>query len=233
MRVLIVEDEAPAARRLRRLVGEALALDAENMTHAETLGAAQELIAHEVFDLLLLDLDLSGRDGFDILRRAHSGRIATIIVSANTGRALEAFDHDVVDFIAKPVSAERLARALVRARDAQSDEIRLALHRHGGVDIVAVKDIIRLSGADDYVEIATRDGRRFLHDENLQTLEKRLPPFFIRVHRSHIANILLVTRLDATDGNQCILMTENGEKIPVSRRRRAKVKAALADRSHI
>lgn len=227
MNILIVEDEAPAARRLRRLVAADLGLEIDDIAVADNLDVAQQIIRETRIDLLLLDLDLSGLDGFDVLRATGAKKPATVIVSANIDRALDAFDHDVVDFVAKPVSAERLSRALARVREAQSGEMRLIVRAQGRTDIIPASQIVRISGAGDYIEIATTGGQIYLHDDRLEALEKRLPPSFLRVHRSYIVNMAYALQLRTMDRDRRVLMMRNGEEIPVSRRRMSATRAAL------
>jgi two-component system, LytTR family, response regulator len=227
MNILIVEDEAPAARRLRRLVAAELGLEIDDIAVADNLDTAQQIIRETRIDLLLLDLDLSGLDGFDVLRATGAKKPATVIVSANIDRALDAFDHDVVDFVAKPVSAERLSRALARVREAQSGEMRLIVRAQGRTDIIPASQIVRISGAGDYIEIATTGGQIYLHDDRLEALEKRLPPSFLRVHRSYIVNMAYALQLRTMDRDRRVLVMRNGEEIPVSRRRMSATRAAL------
>lgn len=226
VKILIVEDEAPAARRLRRLVADILAVDAQEIAIADTIDEAFAALADRAFDLLLLDLDLAGRDGFALLRGACAGRLATIIVSANIDRAIEAFDHDVVDFVAKPVLLERLKRALSRAADARKDDFHVMVRAPGRVEIIDARSIIRISGAGDYVEIIAKAGRRFLHHEKLDALERRLPKSFVRTHRSHIVNTERVARLRASGGKH-FAVSEDDVETPVSRRRLRTVRDAL------
>ncbi len=227
MKILIVEDEAPAARRLRRLVAAELAVDIDDIAVAESLDIAQRLIRETKIDLMLLDLDLSGHDGFEILRAAATDQPATVIVSANIDRALDAFDHDVVDFVPKPVSAERLSRALARVREARSGEMRLIVRAQGRTDIIPISLIVRFSGAGDYIEISTASGQCFLHDDTLEVLEKRLPASFLRIHRSYIVNMAHAHQLRVIDRDRRVLVMNNGEEIPVSRRRMRATRIAL------
>mgnify|MGYP000443690624 CR=1 FL=1 len=101
MRVLIVEDEAVAARRLERLVAAALGPKLCDIAIAETVTAGRLAIAARRIDLVLLDLDLNGADGFEIIRGAPDAP-RTIVVSARTDRAIDAFDNAVIDFVSKP-----------------------------------------------------------------------------------------------------------------------------------
>ncbi len=225
--MLIVEDEAPAARRLRRLVCSELSLDTDQCTLVDNLPDAARILAERHFDLLLLDLDLSGRDGLELLRTARSEPVAAVIVSANVDRALDAFDHDVVDFVAKPISAERLSRALARARERRAGEMRLVIRSLGRTDILPVRQVVRIAGADDYAEVTVSDGATYLHSETLDVLEKRLPPTFVRVHRSHLVNLEYVSQVRTLGSGRHCLVTRDEQEIPVSRRKWSGVREAV------
>jgi two-component system response regulator LytT len=220
MNVLIVEDEAPAARRLERLVRSHLGERLAGLSLASTIEAARTELASGRTDLLLLDLNLNGADGFSLLDSEI--RPSTIVVSANSSRAIDAFDHAVIDFVAKPVSADRLALALDRALERKSTRTpgpaSLAVRSAGRIDLAPFADIVSLSGADDYVEVVLGNGRRFLHDTRLQELERRLPPGFVRVHRSHICNTVHIQALKVS-GGRGLLELHGGTSIPVSRSR--------------
>lgn len=224
MKLLIVEDEASAARRLIRLVGAFR--PTADLVHAEDAEGAMTQLNNAVFNGILLDLNLAGSNGFDVLRAV--GDTPVIVVSAHVERSLEAFDHAVLDFVPKPVVAERLAKALDRL-DAQASGTRVAtlIVRSGGrVEIVDCAHIVRMQGADDYAELVMSDGRRLLHDAGLAALERRLPPDFIRTHRSHIVNAAMVVGVQSTDAGPLALLAQN-EIAPISRRRAADVRRRL------
>lgn len=227
MKILIVEDEAPAARRLRRLVAAELTLDPDSILLIDNIQEAKAYLEQTAVDLLLLDLDLSGRDGFELLQNSGVSQSATIIVSANVDRALEAFDQEVVDFVPKPVSTERLSRALIRAREADKGEQRLTIRSQGKTDIIEVRTISHVSGADDYVEVVTVTGDRLLHYDRLEAMEKSLPVDFLRVHRSHIVNMKHVVKMQNMGDRQRLLITIDGSEVPVSRSNVKRVLAAL------
>ncbi|MET0156932.1 MAG: LytTR family DNA-binding domain-containing protein, partial [Methyloceanibacter sp.] len=147
-------------------------------------------------------------------------RPRTIVVSARSDRAIDAFDHAVIDFVAKPVSAERLGIALDRALDqTRTSKGSLAVRSAGRIDLAAFADIVALSGADDYVEVILADGRRFLHDMRLRDLEKQLPSGFVRVHRSHIANTAHLRAIRTLPGRRRVLDLTGGASLPISRNR--------------
>lgn len=228
MNVLIAEDEAPAARRLERMVGEHLGSRIRRLVVAPTLEAAQAALGETRFDLLLLDLDLNGADGFALLQAGAAPRV--IVVSARSDRAIDAFDHAVVDFVTKPVAAPRLALALDRALKSAPLERgggTLAVRSAGRIDLAAFTDIVALSGADDYVEVVLADGRRFLHDTRLSELERRLPPGFVRVHRSHIVNTAHLRAIRTLPGRRRALEMAGGVVVPASRTRQNLLPASL------
>lgn len=231
MKVLIAEDEAPAARRLERMVTDHFGARLDRVVLAPTVEAARAELDRERFDLLLLDLDLNGADGFSLLDPG-AAHPRIVVVSARSDRAIDAFDHAVADFVTKPVGAERLARALERAlAPAASSAPRglasLAVRSAGRIHLAAFADIVALSGADDYVEVVLADRRRFLHDMRLQELERRLPPGFVRVHRSHIANTAHIGAIRLLPGGRRALQLSGGAEIPVSRSRVGAVTALI------
>jgi two-component system, LytTR family, response regulator LytT len=218
MRVLIVEDEAPAHRRLRRLVQATRGYEQSLIEVAESLRDAQRLLDGATWDVVLLDLDLSGRDGFELVGRFPSASPTQIIVvSAYPQRAIEAFEHAVVDFVRKPVSASRLAQALGRVRREPVGEGRPPLV--GTVELVRLERVLCASGADDYVELHLHDGRRVLYDSSLDEIEGQCGADFVRVHRSHLVNLRHVVRLISADAESRQIELTGGVTVPVSRRR--------------
>jgi DNA-binding LytR/AlgR family response regulator len=214
MRIAIVEDEAIIARRLERMVrgivGEA------TIDVASSFDAALQLTRAPI-DLLFLDLNLHGRDGFALLEEAAAARFQTVVVSAHHDQALRAFEYGVTDFVAKPWSEERLRRAIERVRGGRTSAARTLMVRKGReLRAVAVDDIDTIRGADDYSELHLRDGSLHLHAKSLSALETLLPDSFLRVHRSWIVNLARVrgTRSDA-------VVMQSGAVIPVGRIYRA------------
>ena len=226
IRVLIVEDEAPAHRRLSRLIHATPGYERATIEVAESLRDAHRLLEGAEWDVVLLDLDLAGRNGFDLVGRfSSSSPTQIIVVSAYPQRAIEAFEHAVVDFVRKPVSASRLALALGRLRrePLSDDATSLLVRRRGGVELVRLEQVLCASGADDYVELHLRDGRRALHDATLDELEAQLTAGFVRAHRSHLINVRHVTRLLDGDADGRTVELSGGLTVPVSRRRFAAV----------
>ncbi|MBC7842438.1 MAG: response regulator transcription factor [Gemmatimonadaceae bacterium] len=229
MTVLIVEDDLPAQRRLVRLLRAHPEYRDACVVCADDVTEARRVLASEAVKLVLLDLDLHGDDGFGVLSAASTAGTMVVVVSANTHRALRAFDVGVVDFVAKPVNAARLMIALGRV---QPDAIRrrpaaLIVRSRHGLERVSVEDVLYISGADDYVAVTLMSGRRLLHDEPIAHLERQLPSDFLRVHRSHIVRRDSVRRVLDGPGGTRIIELRNGARVPVSRRRVALVLRTL------
>ena len=196
MRVLIVEDERMAARRLERMTREILGDSLSEIVCLERMEESEEFLGSNNIDLLLLDLNLSGKDGFELLKMATAGPFQTIIVSANTDQALRAFEHGVLDFVPKPVDHNRFEHALARVSGEHTPAILgspsaryLAVKRLGALFLVPVERVLYLKGAGDYVEIHLRDGTTELHSKSLESLEKILPDRFVRIHKSYVADL--------------------------------------------
>ncbi len=231
MRILVVEDEPVIARRLLRLLGEILQQPAGSIDSARSFDMAQTMLQHNHYDLLCLDLNLHGQDGFDLLATAVAGRHQTIVISANTDRALTAFEYGVVDFVPKPFDRERLAQALSRVSAThrpQSLRARVLTFRDGNrTRIFKVECIRAIHGADNYAEVELEDGRRLLHDKSLDQLEEMLPARFHRVHRSHIVDLARIVGLENLPGSRYRAHLDSGEFVPVSRSRIRKLRDQL------
>lgn len=226
MRVLIVEDEPPIARRLVRLLRE------QGITRVETcvtLDAAAATLARGAVDVVFLDLNLNGRDGFDLVRRAAAGAFHTVVVSAHTERALEAFDLGVLDFVGKPFGAERIGRTLERLRGARAAHpaAALAVRSAGRIALVPVSDLAYVRAAGSYSELVLRDGSVRLHSKPLDRLLAVLPASFERVHRSYLVRLDEVVRLRVQEGSRYALVLASGEEIPVGRSRVESVRTRL------
>ncbi len=227
MRIAIVEDEPLVARRVERLTRIA-------RPHAEcrcfsSLPEALAGLAEAPADVVLLDLNLRGDDGFELLAAAVATAAETIVISANVDRAIEAFDWGVVDFVPKPFSQARLERALDRldASD-RAPTARVVVRHRGQLEVIDVARLLAVHGAGDYAELELDDGTSRLHEKGLDALERALPQRFLRVHRSHILNLEAVHAIRSLPGSRYRATLANGAAYPVSRRRVQALREAIA-----
>lgn len=233
MRILIVDDEAPARERLRRLLAE---LDGDYQIAGEAADGLQALQACESgdVDLVLLDISMPGMDGLDAAGRltARDPPPAVILVTAYPDFALEAFEHRVDDYLVKPVRRERLQAALQRAgvpkrpqRHAllepahpQGVRSRLSASYRGGLRTVALEEVIYFQAEQKYVTLRHSEGRLLL-DESLKSLEEEFGEQFIRIHRNALVARRAILGLEKdADGNTRVQLRSCDERLPVSRR---------------
>lgn len=231
MRILIVEDETIVAHRLARLLSELLGKRIRNITIQKSHQEAASALRDETPDVLFLDLNLNGRDGFELLTHAVSCSFHVIVVSANVDRALEAFEYGVLDFVPKPFSAKRLRKALERidktGGKAEHRARHLSVRIGDAVELIPLESVASIQGADNYSEIICINGRRLLHQKTLSRLETLLPDDFIRVHRSHIVNLHHAGALHSSEGSRYELTLSDGRSVPVGRTRVKTLRDAL------
>lgn len=227
MKVVIVEDEFMVAKRLRRFVEISLATSLTSLQHFSYLDDAQDYLSNASVDLLFLDLNLRGQDGFDLLKEQVSRSFQTIIVSANTDRAIQAFDIGVLDFVAKPFTQERIDKALERATQGGSaGKARFVSYKHlGKIELLAVTEIDYLSAAGHYSEITTKQNQTVLHDKNLDKLMALLPEDFVRIHRSYAVPMSNIKAFRTELGSRYWVELKNGNELPVGRTRYKELKA--------
>lgn len=243
LRVLIVDDEPPARRRLARLLAEIADVEVagEAGDGHEALAACVELEP----DVLLLDIRMPGLDGMSLARQ-HAQLPPIIFTTAYDNHAIEAFEAAAVDYLLKPVREGRLRQALERVRErdkARRDDRlwglleRLGERQSGSWRILAragktlqVFDARQISRfyALDKLTAFRLDGREYLCDESLVLLERRLSPYgFLRVHRAELINVNCIVSVDTSDGLREVELSD-GQRARVSRRLAANLLQALA-----
>lgn len=231
--LLIVEDEPLVAKRLSRLSAEILGDKLSAQHSAPDVATARSLITAHSSDLILLDLNLVGSDGFDLLKEFTAKAAHTIIVSAETNRALEAFEFGVLDFVPKPFTRERLAKALGRFwkpefTDAPATS-QIAFEANGGIDVVSTSDILYFRGADKYSEAMLKNGSVKFHTKSLNRLEDILSAGFVRSHKSYLVQCSAIKSLRSLEGSRYELDLSDGNSLPIGRTRVNHVRHALAN----
>ena len=244
IRVLIVDDEAPARSILREMLSERedVSIVAECANGFEAVKAAADLGP----DVVFLDVEMPKLDGFEV-RELIDPQIAVVFVTAYDSYALRAFEVHAVDYVLKPFRAERLDAALERARarrgqpPAPADATALAaaarppgthlsriVVRDGTrVHVVPVDKLDLVETQDDYVSLKT-EGRKLLKQQTIGGLADALDPSrFVRVHRSYIVNIDRLERLELYSKGSYVAILADGSRIPVSREGHTRLKALL------
>jgi two-component system LytT family response regulator len=243
IRAIIADDEPLARRGIRQLLGphRDIAVVAEARNGRETVRALRALKP----DLLFLDVQMPGLNGFGVLREIGAKFMpAVIFVTAYDEFAVRAFDAHALDYLVKPLEEARFVEAVERMRERLRSAKAVDLSRKLAAllatrekdraqqrivvptargDLVIDADEINWIEADDYyAAIHARQGRHLIR-ESLASLEQRLDSTrFVRPHRSAIVNIDRVREL-RSQGGETLLVLRNGVRVPVSRRRRARV----------
>ena len=232
---LIADDEAPARKRLRDLLGP--------VTWVEVVGdtadgpATIEAVDRLEPDLLFLDLQMPGCDGLEVVRRiAHQPAI--VFTTAHNRYAVSAFELGAIDYLLKPFGRERFALALERLRDVRSRRAeprvtertaealtpsarlsRLFVRTRGRIIVIPIADIQRFEARDDYTALFAGTQRHLVH-LRLADLEQRLDPaMFARVHRSHIVNLDFVEAMIPNDDGRLEVVLRDGTRLMASRSR--------------
>ena len=246
LRLVIVDDEAPARARLRDLLGDIAQEQPTAVVGVAANGVeALRLLESEPADVVLADIRMPVMDGVEFAR--HLGRLesppAVIFTTAYDEYAVQAFELSAVDYLLKPVRAQRLADALAKVRrrqplpDAALAALAPGARQHfsvserGRILLVPVADVLFLRAELKYVTARTAE-REYLLDESLVQLEQEFTGRFLRVHRNCLvarAAVVGVERAGEQEGEAHwdILLAGLATGLPVSRRQWPTVKQAL------
>lgn len=243
--VMIVDDEAPARQRLRDLLAD-VATEVPNAVVAEAANGLLAIAAIErvTVDVALVDIRMPKMDGIELAR--HLAQIehppVIIFVTAYDAYAVQAFELNAIDYLLKPVRAQRLAAALhkvrysrppvaaqVLARIQQGARTYLSCHERGRLLLIPLPEILYLKADLKYVTARTAS-REYLLDESLTHLEQEFSERFIRLHRSALVAREAIAGFEksATDDAETqwqALLRGIPEKLPVSRRQWPLVKS--------
>ena len=232
--ILIVDDEQPARDRLRRLISPMAGyrVVGEAGGGAEALTRIQELAP----DIVLLDISMPGMDGMSLARvlQESESSPAVVFCTAYQDQALNAFEVEAVDYLVKPVRAERLETALDKARrylgqdDAAPDHF-LRSTVGGKVVLTPIGQVICLLAEDKYTTVIHEAGETVI-DDSLTVLEQRFPSLFFRVHRNALVSLRHLRGVERTPhGCTQALLTGTDRKPEVSRRNVAPLRRLLSE----
>jgi two-component system response regulator AlgR len=244
LRVLIVDDEAPARRRLRDVLTDcASELPVNIVGEADNGLDALDQVQRQAVDAVLLDIRMPGMDGLECA--AHLNRLATppaiIFSTAYDAYACQAFDLSAVDYLLKPVRADRLVRALSRAHRINAgalDQLRevyprarthLSVSEKGRIVLIPVADILYLKAELKYVTVRTAL-REFLLEESLTRLEEEFAGVFLRIHRNCLAaknRIREMGKLPGEEDGHFLRLDGLDERLAVSRRQYSSLRETL------
>jgi DNA-binding LytR/AlgR family response regulator len=246
IRTLLVDDEDLARAALRQALGSAGDIEIVGESHNGI--EAIEMIGELRPDLVLLDIEMPGFDGFEVVQHLAS-RPAIIFVTAYDEYAVRAFEANAIDYLLKPVQPERLERALARvrqripmgvietnselkdirevARERTGPMRRIAARRGKRIVIIPLRAVIRVEIEDKLVFAITANDR-LLVEKTITELETLLEPVgFLRISRGELVNLETVKELVPWFSGTWRVKLANGEERDVSRERARQLKEAM------
>ena len=238
-RTLVADDEQPARDRLKKLLSE-------HSSKVELIGEATngleccEMIDRMKPDLVFLDIQMPGLNGFEVLQQTQHSPVV-VFCTAYDEFALQAFETNSIDYIVKPVKAERIQKSIEKLDTLKrnSDKQELLRIIEGYISqapkkeitsipvklgdrmlFVRIEDVSYFSAEEKYVSIITKDGKSYLCDFPLKSLEEKLGDSFLRIHRSLLVNVKRIREINKhfssryvvkmDDSNQTKLLSGRG-----------------------
>lgn len=236
-RALIIDDEAPARGRLRKMLDREpdVAVIGECSNGPEAITS----IRSQNPDVIFLDVQMPEVNGFDVLRALPPEQVPVVIfVTAHEQHAVEAFEVHALDYLLKPFTQARLQQALRRAQQTRASSVqpaeqlralldslqpptqhldRIAVKNGSQTVFVKVRDVDFLESAANYVVVRAQNENHILR-ETLSNLESRLSPqLFLRISRSVIVNLERVRSLQLTPQGESVLVLQDGRQLVVTR----------------
>ena len=238
MKVILADDEPLARDRLRQLLAEQP--DIQIVAEAGDGHATLQACAEHDPDLVLLDISMPGIDGLEAARHlaAFEPRPAVVFCTAFDAHALSAFDAQAIDYLVKPVRAERLAAALERVRafaagrahaDATHTRARthLCARLRGSLRLIPVEEVHYLQAEEKYVVVHHARGEDLV-EESLKSLEGEFGDRFVRIHRNClVARHDIVELRRGDDGGAQLVLAHADHPLEVSRRCLAPLRRSL------
>ncbi len=242
LRVVIVDDEELARRGVRARLDRAS--DVEVLAECKTGREAVDAIRRAEPDLVFLDVQMPGTDGFGVVDAIGSEAFPRVIfVTAHDRYAIRAFEVNALDYLLKPIDDERFDAALGRARATLSRERdgelgrrlaallgdvgrershpeRFAVRAGGRVVFVRADEIDWVEAAGDYVSLHVGK-KTWLLRETLTSFERKLDPdAFARIHRSAIVNVSRIAELRPYDNGEYLVLLGDGTRLKLTRSHR-------------
>jgi two-component system LytT family response regulator len=238
LRVIIIDDEAHSINALLWEL-ESLKDPVQVVGTAVLPEEGVRLLKNSSPDILFLDIEMPGMNGFELLQTLDEIDFDIIFTTAYDEFALKAFEVEASDYLLKPVSEEALAKSLSRIRDRKKQEKTIdhlsemlsRLHLHfpefrkialptlSGLLFIKVDEILHCSSESNYTYIFTVKGDKILISKTLKEIENLImDPRFLRVHHSHLINLMCIKEYHKGKGGS--LLMDDGTNIPVAKNRK-------------
>ena len=242
IRTIIIDDEPAAVNVLNLLLKKKCKDDVEIVATSNSPLEAKSLIEHHKPDLVFLDIEMPGMTGIDLIRSISNPNFHVVFVTAYDTYAVEAFELSAIDYLLKPVGADKVVRVVDKIKDnirkhqanmnAQLQQLEriLKMHSNGSenkigigmadkIVFINIPDILYCEAQGNYTNIFLQDGKKIVASKQLGDFETQLSnQLFFRIHHSHIINLNRVKEFQRNEGGY--VMMENNVKLEVSNRKR-------------
>ncbi|WP_136667511.1 LytTR family DNA-binding domain-containing protein [Flavobacterium sp. H122] len=235
IKAVIVEDSRLARNELKELI--------KNHSEIEVIGEAEnvdegfELINNVQPDLLFLDINMPEKDGFELLEMLDNVPI-TVFTTAFDEYAIKSFEYNALDYLMKPVSPARFAKAMEKAKDKLTEKTEQSEKKVQASNQIFIKDgekcwlvkvaDIHLFEVDgNYTKVHFNDQKAILN-KSLNQIERKLPEDFFRANRNQIINIGYVKNIDLWFSGNLLAHLHDDSKIEISRRQSSLFKEKMS-----
>ncbi|HNE51313.1 MAG TPA: LytTR family DNA-binding domain-containing protein [Chitinophagales bacterium] len=248
IKAILIDDESNNRLALHKMI-ERFCPQVEVVAECESVDSAIEKIENLSPDVVFLDVEMPGKNGFDLLAYYnYHCPFEIIFTTAYSQYAVKAFRFSALDYLLKPVDPEELIRAVHKLSSKIAEDIKnkqfelleqkinhkdlskkqLAISTLEGIYFASLDEIIHVDADSSYTKIFLTNGDMIMSSKPLKYFEELLEDYdFVRVHQSHIINLKLIRRYVRGDGGQVIMM--NGTEIEVSRRKKDDLLAKISD----
>jgi two-component system LytT family response regulator len=235
---IIIDDEAPAREFLEKLILQFFHQKIIVLDTADSVVNGIELINRLHPELIFLDIEMKGEDGFQLFKYFDNVFFDIIFTTAHKNYAIDAIKHSAIDYLLKPINfidlndaIKRLERkqtavtnqqrisALLENLNTDTTQFnKIALPTNSGYELEKISNIIYCEGMDNYSKIHTIQGREIILTRTLKYLEETLPnSIFFRIHKSTLVNLNYIQSYSRVEGYSVTLT--NGIKLDVSVRK--------------
>jgi len=222
LKVIIIDDELNSRELLRTFL-TSYCSDIDILGEAESVDSGLKLINRTQPDLLLLDIELDGGTGFDILSHLNNSSFLTCFVTGYDQYAIKAIKAGAFDYLLKPVNIQELKDMIEKAKNVISEQKEtkdptLIINESGKYIIIKVEEIIKIEVDGNFSFLYLSDKKRIISSEKLGYFEEVLPKTcFYRTHKSHIVNLKFIKSVEKSRTGNVLL--QDNTQIPVASRR--------------
>lgn len=245
IRCVLIDDEINNLENLQYLLQQ-YCTGLEIVGKASSADEGMQLIKAKKPDLVLLDIQMPGKSGFDLLKSFDTVSFEVIFITAHDQYGIQAIKFSALDYLLKPVDVEELKQAIDKAKQRislkqqnnninnliaylqkpQQESPRIALPTLSQTHYVKVNEILHCEASDNYTQFFLENGEKILVSRTLKEYAELLKPYsFQRTHQSHLVNMHYVKSFLKEDGG--FLLLQNNTKIPISRQHLDSIKTVL------